>query len=62
MNVVVSKHNDGELLSLFEIAHRYNFDFFCIMPLKQGDIFEIYNNDLVTKQIWKYKKEISSTI
>lgn len=56
MNVVVSKHNDGELLSLFEIAHRYNFDFFCIMPLKQGDIFEIYNNDLVTKQIREIQK------
>lgn len=60
MNVVVSKHNDNELLSLFEIAHRYNFDFFCIMPLKQGDIFEIYNNNLVTKQITEIQNKSKS--
>ncbi len=56
INFVVSRHNDKQLLSLFEIAHRYNVDFVCIMPLKHGDIIEIYDNYAVTKQIMEIKK------
>ncbi|MDD4166386.1 MAG: radical SAM protein, partial [Endomicrobiaceae bacterium] len=56
INFVVCEHNDDQLLSLFEIARRYNADFFCIMPLRYGVMTEIYDNNSVTKQINEIKK------
>ncbi|GEM_PF-695161 len=57
INFVVCEHNDDQLLSLFEIARRYNADFFCIMPLRYGVMTEIYDNNSVTKQINEIKKK-----
>ncbi|MDD5021112.1 MAG: radical SAM protein [Endomicrobiaceae bacterium] len=56
INFVVCNHNYNQLFSLFEIAHRYNVDFFCIMPLRDGAMTEIYDNNSVTKQITEIKK------
>ncbi|GAB1401796.1 hypothetical protein MASR1M68_07070 [Elusimicrobiota bacterium] len=57
INFVVCGHNDKQLFSLFEIAHRYNADFFCIMPLRDGAMTEIYDNNAVSRQIYEIKKK-----
>lgn len=57
INFVVCGHNDKQLFSLFEIAHRYNADFFCIMPLRDGAMTEIYDNNAVTRQISEIKNK-----
>lgn len=60
INFVVTKHNYKEILPLFEIIHRYGFDFFCIIPcggdiVDENKLYE-YDNNYVTQEILEIEK------